>query len=201
MGLEPGDLRGVHVRDTETADEPLPVERGQGIADVGGVGQRVGAVQKQDVEDVGAQPLQTLLDPADDGGASQVVQAGPGPFGQADAALGLQGDPLTQSGRAGQDLAEDRFRLSAPVDVGMVERGDAAVQRRLDSGLRRVDVGGRVGLRVPASPRPMQPKRRRWSVFSGVVTGSLSHTYAMRCPGTACEVNPRSCSGYGPTGA
>lgn len=58
------------------------------------------AVQKQGVDHVGAQPGEALLHAPQHTLAAQVVRAGPVALGQADAALGLQFDPLAQPGRA-----------------------------------------------------------------------------------------------------
>lgn len=183
VGLEVGDLVGVHVGDAETPDEALLLERGEGLGHFARVRQRVGAVQQQDVDVVGPQPGQALLDAPHDAGAAQVVHPGAVAVGEADPALGLYGDALAQAGRPGEHLAEHGLGLAVAVDVGVVERGDAAVEGRLHGGLGGVDVGGLVGRGVPT---PAQPHA---SVDQPVLVG-VRVRVRVRCRGHPGSVGP-----------
>ncbi|GAA3066495.1 hypothetical protein GCM10020254_07590 [Streptomyces goshikiensis] len=148
--LEGRDLRGAHVGHPEGANEALPVEGHQRPRGLVRVRERVGAVQQQYVDHVRAQPRQALFDAPDDARAAQVVPAGAVLPAEADAALGLKGDPLAQAGCAREHFAEHGLGLAVAVDVGVVEGGDAAVEGRFDSGLRHVDVIRSVRVRFPA---------------------------------------------------
>ena len=92
MGLEEADLAGAHVGDAERAHLADGAEVAQGAADLGRIGQRVGAVHEEDVEalDTETPTPEACVNAVEDVAAGEVVAvdealacAGP------DAALGL----------------------------------------------------------------------------------------------------------------
>ena len=125
--------------------------------DVLRISQRIGPVQQQHVDHVGAQAPQALLDPPDDGLASQVIKAWPVALRKSNAALRLKDDALTQLGRAGEDLTKHRLRLPMPIDIGVLKGGKATVQGRADRGLRFGDLGSSVRLRIPRTAQSHAP--------------------------------------------
>jgi hypothetical protein len=73
--LQPAHLRRVHVGHAQVADLAGGLEAAEGVGDLGGLHQRVGAVQQQDVELLHAQALQDAVDAGLDVGGAQVVAA------------------------------------------------------------------------------------------------------------------------------
>jgi hypothetical protein len=157
IGLEEHDLLGGHIRNSERPHQTLPVNCRQRPGDVLRISQRIGSVQQQHVDHVGAQAPQALLDAPDDGFASQVIEAGPVALRKSNAALRLKDDALTQLRRAGEDLTKHRLRLPVPIDIGVIKGGKPTVQRRADRGLRLGDLGSSVLLRVPRTAKSHAP--------------------------------------------
>ncbi len=156
-GLEVGDLCGAHVGHAEAPYEALAVQGGQRGGDRVDVRQRVGAVQQEDVDHIGPQPGQALLDAPRDALPAQVVHPRAVLVAQSDPALGLEGDALAQPRCAREHLAEDGLGLPVPVDVGVVERGDPDVEGGGDGRLGGVDVRGPVRVGVPAPAQAHAP--------------------------------------------
>jgi len=148
---QPGHLAGIHVGHAEVGDLARIAQQPEGLGDLVGLHQRIGAMQQQDVQALGPQPFQAGLDRLDDVAAGQVVALGAVGIGETDAALALQHDALAQRGLTLEQRAEDRFGLAEGVDVGVIEQGDADVQRGLDARLGVVDVGLGPGALIPAA--------------------------------------------------
>jgi len=77
VSLQRRDLRRRHVRDADGTHQPLRVESGQGLSDLGRSGERVRAVEQQDVDHIRPQPGEALLDLLPDRPGAQVVEAVP----------------------------------------------------------------------------------------------------------------------------
>jgi len=127
----------------EGADLALTLQVGQCGEGLVVVGARVGAVHLVQVDPVGLQPLQTVLDLLHDpaSGVAALVRVAAGlPHSHVHGAveLGRQDDAVAA---AAQRLADDRLRLALGVDVGGVDEVDAGVQRLVDDRGRGVVVG------------------------------------------------------------
>ena len=123
-------LAGVDVRDPERPDQALVGELAQRAERLGQRGDAVGLVVVEEVDPVGAQPLQRALDGAPD------VRARPTRHAAVPARVHAE---LRRQHHAvapvAEDLADQRLgRAGAAVDVGGVEVGDAGVERGVDHG-------------------------------------------------------------------
>ena len=123
---------GADVADLALVDEVA--ERRQRLLDVGA---RVGAVDLVEVDPVGAQPPQRVLDRADDPAARVALPVGV----LAHRVVELRGEDDVVAPAAGERLADDLLGLALPVDVGGVDEVDPGVQRRVDDPDRLVVVG------------------------------------------------------------
>jgi hypothetical protein len=128
------DLRPGHVGHAQLPDLAFRHQLPDGGSHLRRVGQGVRAVQQEDVHVVRPQPLQAFVDPLQDGFAAEIVMGLQAAFIQPDPALGLQPDPVPESGRGGQHLAEHGFGLAAAVDVRMVEQCNPGIKGGLDGG-------------------------------------------------------------------
>jgi hypothetical protein len=123
---------GAHV-----ADLPLMHEVGERAQRFFDVGVRVGAMDLVEVDPVGVQPPQRILDGAHDPTprvaplvrvvTHRVVE------------LGGEDDVLAAAG--GERFADDLLGLALPVDVGGVDEVDAGVERRVDDPYRLAVIG------------------------------------------------------------
>ena len=122
------------------ADLALPLQLVEGGGHLLRLHQGVGAVDQQDVQVVGAQALQDAVCGGQDVLPGGIVEALP------DAALGLQDQVLpAEGGVALQRCAEVLLAGAAAVDVGVVEKVRAVVQRGVDEPAQ----GGAVQLAQP----------------------------------------------------
>ena len=131
------DLRGGEGRVAEVADLALVdeiAERAEGLVDVGG---RIRAVDLVEVDPVGVQPPQRVLDAADDPAPGSAPLAGVVAHREAD--LRRQDDVVALA--AGECLADDLLGLAGGVDVGGVDEVDPGVERGVDDPDRFVVVG------------------------------------------------------------
>ena len=113
-------------------------ERAEGLVEVG---VRLGAVHLVEVDPVGAEPAQAVLDLADDPTAAVAPLVGV----VAEAAVELGGQHDVVAPAAGEGLADDGLRLARGVDVGGVDEVDARVQRVVDDPDAVVVVGVAAG--------------------------------------------------------
>ena len=121
------DLLGREGRAAERADLPGPDQVGEHaecLLDVGGV---VRAVHLVEVDPVGAQPAQAVLDLPDDPAPRVAAPVGPLPHREVD----LRGEHHVVA-PAAQGLADDLLRLAGRVHVGGVHEIDSAVECRVD---------------------------------------------------------------------
>jgi len=106
-------------------------ERGQ---DLLRLGQQVRPVQQQDVDVFGPEPPQAALHRGDDvfpGKIEPVRIAGMRFIGKADPALGLDDERLALHPHLADQLPEQFLAAAAAIDVGMVEKVPAELERRL----------------------------------------------------------------------
>ena len=98
---------------------------------------RIEAVDLVEVDPVGVQPPQRVLDRADDPAArvAPLVRV----LAHRVVELGREDDVVAPA--AGERLADDLLGLALPVDVGGVDEVDAGVERRVDDADRLVVVG------------------------------------------------------------
>ena len=124
------------VRYPELPHLSVTPERGKGRRDFVGIHQRIGTMHQQQVEPVGAQRAQRLLDRRDDMRGPRVVVLdpvrGPARGYEPDPALRDDPHPFAQVRRIGQHVAEQALGRIVAVDVRMVETRHAEFQRCLD---------------------------------------------------------------------
>ena len=108
-------------------------ERRQRLLDVRA---RIEAVHLVEVDPVGAQPPQRVLDRADDPAARVALLVGV----LAHRVVELGGEDDVVAAAAGERLADDLLGLALPVDVGGVDEVDPGVERRVDDPDRLVVV-------------------------------------------------------------
>ena len=180
------ERRGADVADLARRDEVG--QRAERLVDVG-VG--LGAVDLVEVDPVGAEPAQAVLDLAHDPAArvAELVRV------VAHRAVDLRGEHDVVAPAAGQRLADDLLGLAARVDVGGVDEVDAGVERAVDDADRLVVVGvapgaehhraeaERADLHAGAAERAVLHARRRYR--SGA-TGPERVTIAVRAGGLQC---------------
>ena len=166
------DLAGGVGRRADVADLALPDQVGQraeGLLDVGVLARPVHLVQ---VDVVGVQAAQRVLDLADDppAGAAPLVRVGPHRHEE----LRGQHDVVAAPG---EGLADDPFRLALGVDVGGVDEVDAGIQGAVD------DADG-VGL-VLVSPRAEhhRPQAQRADRDAGPAEHSVLHCHGGHASG------------------
>jgi hypothetical protein len=129
--LAGGEGGGADVADLALVHEVA--ERRQGLLDVG-VGAR--PVDLVEIDPVGAQPPQRVLDLADDPAPRAALLVGI----RAHRAVEFRGEDDVVAA-AGERLADDLLGLALRVDVGGVDEGDPGVQRGVDDADRLVVVG------------------------------------------------------------
>jgi hypothetical protein len=129
-GLEQFDLERGVVGDAEGADLPGGLERVEGLGDLVGLHERVGAVQQQHVQVLGVQGREGLVHRGEEVLLREVEE------GVADAHLALDDDLLALGGRELDGLAEAGLAAVAgrAVDVGVVEDVDPGVAGRTEEG-------------------------------------------------------------------
>ena len=115
-----GERRRADVADLALVDEIG--ERAERLVDVG---VRVGAMQLVEVDPVGAEPPQRVLDLVDDPAARGAAAVGV--VAHRHPELRRQHDVVAAA--AGECLADDLLRLAGGVDVGGVDEVDAGVER------------------------------------------------------------------------
>ena len=130
-------------RGAEDSDLALPLQIGEcpeGLLDVGAWVRAVHLIQ---VDPVGLQPPQTVLDLTDDPAprvaALVRVTAFTRPHTHLTVDLGGQDDVVAPS--AGQRLTNDRLRFALGVDVSCVDEVDAGIQRSMDDLDRNIMIG------------------------------------------------------------
>ena len=129
-GLEELQLAGVEIADAEVLHFPGGLQLVKGLPHLLRLHQSVGPVEQEQVQVVGAQAPQDAVYAVQDVLLGEVVHTG------ADAALALEHHLVPQAGLVLQHLAEGGLAVAAAVDVGVVEEGDAAVQRGADVGVQ-----------------------------------------------------------------
>ena len=147
------DLGGGVVAQPEMAHFAARVQSVEGRRHLVWLDQRIGPMQKQDVQIVGLQAFEAALHRGDDVVAPEVVA--PGRVGgrvapKADTALGLNCDLVAQVRRLDQELRKHLFRFARAVDVGMIEEVDALIQRQTHGRHRPAARG--VGDRLAPAP-------------------------------------------------
>ena len=106
------------------------LEADEGLGHLVGIHQRVGAVDQQQIQVIGAELLQGGLGAGDDVALAGVVVI-EGVFrlgGEGDAALADNLHPAAQGGLQTQGLAEGLLALVTAVDVGVIYGGDPEIQ-------------------------------------------------------------------------
>ena len=91
-------------------------------------GQRIRPVQQQDVEVIGLQPLERTVDGIGDVLVTEIVTAGIARLWRirsANAAFGLEDDPVAQARRLLQHPAKNGFGFSAGINVRVIKKVDA----------------------------------------------------------------------------
>jgi hypothetical protein len=122
---------------TEVADLALMDEIGECAEGLVDVGVRIGAVDLVEVNPVGLQPPQRVLDLGHDPAPRVPALVGV----TADRHVRLAGQDDVVAPAAGQRLADDQLRLAARVRIGSVEEIDPGVERTVDDPSRVVVVG------------------------------------------------------------
>ena len=184
-------------RRAEDSDLALPLQIGEcreGLLDVGA---RVRTVHLIQVDPVGLQPTQAVLDLADDP-ASRVaalvrVTAFTRPHTHLTVDLGGQDDVVASS--AGQRLTNDRLRFTLGVDVSCVNEVDAGIQRSVDD----LDRNIMIGLTPGAEHHGAEAERA--DLHAGTSEAAIFHRPSLRTPsgptstgcrrGSACELGLR----------
>ena len=172
LGLD--DLARREGRGADVADLALPHqirERGQGLLDVGA---GVGAVHLVEVDPVGAQPAQRVLDRAHDPAAG--VAAAVRVLAHRVVELGGEHDVVAA---AREGLADDLLGLPGAVDVGGVDEVDAGVERRVDDPDRLVVV------RVAPRPEHHGAEAELADRDAGASQRALLHICSILSPGRA----------------
>ena len=131
------DLAGRERGGADVADLALVHEVGERRQRLVDVRARVDAVDLVEVDPVGAQSPQRVLDRADDPAARVALLVGV----LAHRVVELGGEDDVVAAAAGERLADDLLGLAVPVDVGGVDEVDAGVERRVDDPDRVVVVG------------------------------------------------------------
>ena len=178
------ERRGADVADLAGADQVG--ERAERLLDVGVVG---GAVDLVEVDPVGLQAPQRVLDLADDPAAGVAALVGV----VAHRAVDLRGEDDVVAPPAGERLADDLLGLAARVDVGGVDEVDPGVERRWMIRIESSWSG------LPQAPNIIAP-RHSGLTFTPVrprVRRSMRETYRRR----ATARRRRSCTGPGASSA
>ncbi len=145
------DLAGRVVAHAEVPDLAGAVQCIERAGDFGGLGERIGAVEEEQVEVSGLQATQDALGGTRDVFVAEIVTGGfaavLGVVGKTNADFGLEHDAVAQAGRGVEDAAKDLLGFSDGVDVGVIEKVDTALQRGGD-GVAGVflDLGGEGGV-------------------------------------------------------
>jgi len=148
-------LPGGEVRAADVADLALAGEVVEGAQRLLDRRQRVGAVELVEVEPVGLEPPQAVLDRLHDVGARAALHAAG--IVHVHAELRRQHDVLAA---LAEDFAEETLRAAAlAVDVGGVEERDAEIERLVDdlAGRLKVDPAAEI---VAAETDERHPKAR-----------------------------------------
>lgn len=132
-----GDLPGRVVGDAEGADLALGGELGDGGEGFGERSRAVGLVEVEEVDRVGAEPLEAALQGGPQTGGGE--RGLPALVGVRDPGLGRQDDPVAP---ARQQPGEDALALAARVAVGRVDTGDPCVERGIEHVRRSGGVHG-----------------------------------------------------------
>jgi hypothetical protein len=131
------------VADLALADEVA--ERRERLLDVG---VRMRPVDLVEVDPVGPQPAQRVLDRADDPSARRALPVGI--VAHRAVELGREDDVVAAPAR--ERLGDDLLGLALPVHVGGVDEVDPRVERRVDDADRLVVVG------IPQAPNIIAPR-------------------------------------------
>ena len=150
-------------------------ERRQRLLDVGA---RIGAVDLVEVDPVGAQPPQRVLDRAHDPAARAALLVGV----LAHRAVELGGEDDVVAPAAGERLADDLLGLALPVDVGGVDEVDPGVERRVDDPDRLVVIG-------------VAPRAEHHRAEAELADGDAGASQLAMLHG--CSSSPRHCVGLG----
>ncbi len=165
-------------RRAEDPDLALPLQIGEcpeGLLDVGA---RVRAVHLIQVDPVGLQPAQTVLDLTDDPAprvaALVRVTAFTRPHTHLTVDLGGQDDVVASA--AGQRLTNDRLRFTLGVDVSCVDEVDAGIQRSMDD----LDRNIMIGLAPGAEHHGAETERADF--HAGTSEAAIFHRPSLRTP-------------------
>ena len=140
--LQQRELRWPELGRAEVQHLAFGVQRRQGLGQRVDIHQRIRPVEQQQVEVVGTQCTQRLLDRGPDARGQAVAGLGPRcqrtagsvRVHQPDAALADQLHPVAQRRAQCQRLAEQRLDAAPAVEVGMVEAGHTQLEVALDPG-------------------------------------------------------------------
>lgn len=169
--LHLGELPGVHRTGPDVADLARLDQVVQRLHRLLDRGVRVEAVDLVEVDVVGAQAPQAVVDLGHHRLAGESGAVGPGAHPAVH--LGREHD-VVAAGEIGQCLADDLLAGAVGVHVGGVEEGDAGLQRLPDQRTRgrlvegplvRAPVGHAVGHAAQADPRHVQTRRTELHVL------------------------------------
>src|ERR671910_705928 len=158
------DLAGRESRGSDVADLALVDQVGERRERLFDVGSRLGAVDLVEVDPVGVEPAQRVLDRAHDPAAGVAAPVGILAHGVVE----LRGEDYVVAPAAGERLADDLLGLARPVDVGGVDEVDARVERTVDDPDGLVVVGVAPGAehhRAEAELADRNTGTSEWSKF------------------------------------
>ena len=164
-------------RRAEGADLALPLQVGQRGESLLDVRAGLGPVHLVEVDPVGLQPPQAVLDLLDDPASrvAPLVRVAAGlAHGHVHRAVELRGEDDIVAPASGQRLSHDHLRLALAVDVGGVDEVDACVQCAMDDPDRRVVV------RLAPCAEHHRPEAERADLHSCASETAVLHASTVR---------------------